>query len=123
MKVRWVLGFLPAFIQVVNDIAPDVGGRRWLGPFIRVLTEYAQDEGLIQHELQHVRFWYLTFGLSSLLELVFPQLDIWDEAKAYQVQLKYYPDDRLRDFAERLASPHYGFGITVDQAEQAIKDA
>jgi hypothetical protein len=110
--------FPPALIIYTDDLPDDVGGRSF-GPYVRIRPKYRDDEGILQHELSHVELWWLTFGLNGLIERIFPPYRLWNEARAYRVQVLY--GITLDDAAERLASAHYGFGITTEQAIALIK--
>jgi len=112
----------PAFITYKELPAP-VGGRA-RGPFITILPRLKGDEGLLRHELAHVQVWWLTLGLSPFLSIFFRRFKLWNEARAYRIQMKY-PDLHgdylsLDDAAARLAGPHYHFGITIEQAKKFI---
>lgn len=124
----------------VKTLAPNVGGEA-RGLVIRILEKYRHDEGLYQHELLHVKQWFVWSLLSlpvayvlykaghmdfiglAVLPLVFhtalyrfvPAYRLWAESEAYKEQAKYYPDDRRPLFAEYLAE-YYNLKITKEEA-------
>lgn len=89
------------------------------GPFIFIRPKGKDDNGILQHELTHVKqFWRnplfgLWYQFSKKDRLKY-------EAEAYKVQLKCYPDDRTNVFAQLLVS-NYNLGITLDEALAALK--
>lgn len=64
------------------------------GPVIRILKSYKSDTGLYQHELLHVKQWFCTLTLHSLLYLAFPSYRKWAETQAYRKQLDYSSNKR-----------------------------
>ncbi len=93
------------------------------GPVIRIRPKYRDDQGIYQHELTHVKQWFATLGLHSLLYLWRPYR-LWSETQAYKVQMQYPCADGTRlsldDAAIRLASLNYNLNITVGEAMLAI---
>jgi hypothetical protein len=95
------------------------------GPLIRIRPTYKDDVGMYQHELTHVKQWFLSLGIHPLLYLWRPYR-LWSEASAYAVQMKYL--DRhggyltLENAAYRLALPQYDLHITEAEAANFIKD-
>ena len=88
------------------------------GIFIFLRPKYKNDNGILQHELTHVRQFYRNplFGLwyqfSAKDRLKY-------EAEAYKVQLAYYTEDKKSLFAQYLVN-NYNLGITYDQAIAAL---
>ena len=104
-----------------NNIAEWQAGFAW-GPLIFIRPAYREDEGLYQHELTHVKQWFLTLTLHWFLYRI-RRYRLWAEARAYHKQMQY-PDRNgknlsLDDAAERLAA-NYDLGITVEQAKKYI---
>lgn len=106
--MRWPLTFF------VDSLQPNVAGRA-NGPVIRILKSYQNDEGIYQHELTHVKQWFFTFGLHSILYLFWNKYKLWSEIVAYRKQLNYYPDDRSALFATFI-STNYGLNISHKEA-------
>lgn len=128
----------PAFY--VNSLPPNVGGRTNLF-VIRILEKYRNDEGIYQHEIQHVKQWavasivgciiaYLIYpplagigiALHGALYKLIPEYRLWTEVEAYKKQLKYYPDDRSLLFAEFIAT-RYNLPIAKENAFKLLKEA
>jgi hypothetical protein len=129
----------------VRTLPPDVGGCS-NGPVIRILEKYRNDKGLLQHELMHVKQWFVWSLLSIPVAYVLYQLALfdylalailplsfhsvlyrfvtpyrfWCEVEAYKEQAKYYADDRKPLFAEYIANC-YNLPHTTKQALDALK--
>lgn len=118
MKIQ---AFPPALIFYVDALGPNTGGEA-RGPVVRILKKYLQDEGILKHELEHVKqYWtgvMIGLGVLALLVLVgvlpqyyalaygisiaaaLPSLAyghikpyrLWAELKAYAVQVRYKDD-------------------------------
>jgi hypothetical protein len=82
------------------------------GPLVFIRPRYADDRGLLEHELVHTRqFWNPRKWFKGRL---------WWEVEAFREQAKWCPEDRSREFA-RLLSASYGFGISEEEAEKLLK--
>lgn len=89
------------------------------GPVIRILKSYRHDRPLYLHEVQHVRQWFMTLGLHSMLYPLVRRYRLWAEATAYAVQANAGDDiDRLAGF---MARPVYRLDITADEARREIQ--
>ena len=107
-----------ALVLYVNSLPAPKAGEA-MGPVVRIVKDYVGDEGLLAHELEHVRqFWTLFFffgvlpfaanwiagsplgnlgtlllalGVSAhaALYLLVPRYRLWAELRAYSVQLKH----------------------------------
>ena len=106
------------FVFYVDSLPPDVGGCA-NGFVIRILKKYKDDYGIYKHELVHVKQWFYTFGLHSLMYLIFDWYRMVSEVEAYAEQLKHYPDDRTKLFAEYI-SKYYKLNVTQDRAEELL---
>ena len=103
----------------VDSLPPGVGGCA-NGPVIRILKKYRNDEGIYRHELVHVKQWFFTLSLHSLLYLIIPEYRLWSEVEAYKEQLKYYPDNRVHLFAKFIAT-NYGLIVTQEYALKLLR--
>lgn len=117
MKIgRWPLTF---FVATLPPGSAGVAN----GPVIRILEENRADEGIYQHELEHVKQWLSTLGLHSLLYLLLKPYRLWAEVAAYRVQMRY-PDKRGgrldTDQAALFISRDYGLDISVERARQLL---
>lgn len=113
----------PAFIHYTDKLPANVAGRSsWL--LVEIRKGYEADKGILMHELFHVKVWWLTLGPLGILLRNHPRFRLWNEAAAYKVQIQH-PNKNggymtIDEAAARLAGPHYGFGITQEQAKQHI---
>lgn len=133
-------------IKYVNKIVNGSGGTVQ-GPFIKILSKYKDDAGLLEHETTHVRQWYvvLTIGLllSTLLTLlvsssfwplygltpVFHQLLYkffrpyrrWCEVRAYRKQISVggYASN---EFAITALLDKYDLQLSADEARSLLAD-
>jgi hypothetical protein len=114
-----------------------IGWQMWF--VIAIDPDYADDEGLYQHELTHVKQWaVVTLATGIVLGLIWLPLAImspsvhaalymfirryrcWCEARAFARQTKFYPDDRSVKFAGFLHR-NYNLDITFAAALEQIK--
>ena len=98
---------------------PDGFGGKANGPVIRILREYKGNRGLLAHELVHVKQWFITCGLHSILYKFSKTYRLRCEVKAYREQLKYSPT-KLGTFAWFIAHI-YNLDVTVSQAMEMLK--
>ena len=124
MTVRFVLYVLPVLIFFTDRLPQGVGGRSyWLFALIR--PKYREDEGLIQHELEHSRqAWKLPL-LHQLMYRFSKEYALACEAQAYRVQTKYpagpgLPPISVANAAQRLRSGIYEFSLTQEEAEALV---
>lgn len=90
------------------------------GPFIFIRPRARNDLGLLMHEKEHVRQWWSTLGLHTLLYLCIPKYKIWAEVSAYKIQATYYETDKLPRFAYFIAN-NYGLNISEEQALSMLR--
>ena len=102
-----------------DKLPPDVGGRA-NGPFIRIKKKWKGDIGLLEHEKCHVRQWWKSCGLHGLLKRFKKDYKLNCEVEAFKIQLGYNPKS-LRFFA-RYLSTHYGFDISVNEAQGLLSN-
>lgn len=130
MTFAWhtIFGIVPVPVFYTDGLPDGVGGRQ-IGPVVQIRPVYRErgDEGIHQHELEHVRQWWATLGLHSLLYLAVRRYRLWAEARAYAVQMRF-PNGlggalTLEDAAWRLTSERYRLGIDVEQARAEIVQA
>lgn len=103
----------------VKSLPPNVGGCA-NGPVIRILEKYRNDRGIYEHELVHVRQWFRTLGVHSLLYLFSKRYRFLSEVEAYKEQAKHYPDDRRELFAWFI-SRDYKLNIPATEALAMLK--
>lgn len=95
--------------------------RAW---FIRIRPRYRYDKGLLEHEKTHVRQFWQTFGLHSLLYLLSKEYRLDSEAQAYKVQLEYLPyydlKEEYRISYAKAISTKYGLKISEVEAHKLL---
>jgi len=134
---------LPRFLQITEKTM--AGDSKFC--FIRINPKYKDDKGLLAHEEEHVRQWYIvTFSLfipyliCAITVVEWPwhilafgwcgvmynlactfsrRVRLKAEVLAYRVQLSYSPKKALR-FAEFLAGS-YDLNITTAKALELLK--
>jgi hypothetical protein len=95
MKLMFVYGVLPAIIWYTNNISEGFGGYA-NGPLVRLLKKYEEiDEGILQHELVHVKQWYRTLFTHGIWYILFEKYRLQSEVEAYKKQASYYDYDAL----------------------------
>jgi hypothetical protein len=129
----------------VDSLPPGIGGCA-NGPVIRILKKYKGDRGLLCHELEHVKQWWITTILAAIiigaicyrtghsyiymalsvsvfqvLYSVIPWFKLQMEVEAYRQQMKHYADDRVPLFAKFIATK-YDLKITAEEAEQLLRN-
>jgi hypothetical protein len=127
----------------VDSLPPGIGGCA-NGPVIRILKKYKGDRGLLCHEMEHVKQWWIativsavllaaglyhfqeplwgaigSIGTHGLLYKLIPAYRLWAEVQAHKVQLQYSPT-ALSHFAKRIATK-YSLNVTPEKAEQLLK--
>lgn len=92
MKIKFVYGIFPALIfytDWINDQFAGVGNAM----IVRIRPQHKDDEGLLQHELTHVRQsyrWLIIFH--AWLYLLSDNYRLHAEVEAYRKQLEYSKD-------------------------------
>ncbi len=98
-----------------DNMADWQDGVTW-GPIVRIRPKCREDEGVYQHELIHVKQWFLTLTLHWFL-YAFRWYRLWSEVQAYKVQTQYGMSLELA--ADHLAQ-YYDLNITKDRALQEL---
>lgn len=145
MKLKFVFGLFPVFVFFVDSLGELTAGEA-RGPVVRILKSYADDAGLLEHELTHARQWYTLGLLAALVALVAQRLGcqywqitaalsvslhsvlyaavtpyrLWAEVQAYKIQARYYLDDRLEMFAGFI-STRYGLNVSQGAALNRLR--
>ena len=88
MKIRLIWKFIPIVIFISNWMPKRFSGYH-LGATVIIRPEYADDEGLIQHELTHVKQNIRTLGLSGIRQIWDKNHKLNRECEAYAVQLTH----------------------------------
>lgn len=119
------------YITIYTDKIPPNSAGCANGPIIRIRPEKKGDEGLLAHEIEHVRQWWCWIPLlglpHSLLYLLSKRYRQWSEVTAYRIQLeyphpKYTVEERREMYATWLSIPDniQGYGLIITK-EEAVK--
>lgn len=118
--VRFVYGIIPVPVFYVDDL--DWAAGRAYGIFVRIKKGYEDDEGLIEHELQHIRQFYRL----PLIHFALYKFSAWyrynAELECYKIQLSYctHYETCVNHFAEFLTT-RYGLKLEITQVIQDLK--
>jgi len=88
MKIRLIWKFIPIVIFISNWMPKKFSGYH-VGTTVIIRPDYADDEGLIQHELTHVKQNIRTLGLSGIRQIWDKNHKLNRECEAYAVQLTH----------------------------------
>jgi hypothetical protein len=138
---------IPHIIKYTDNMPEGVGGyARWF--FIAIRPKYRDDVGIHEHELEHVRQWWLPVLICSIAAAVLysqgyidyalyaalvgpsvhpllykfiPAYKLWSEVQAYKEQLPHYPDDRTAMFAGFIATRYGLDGVSQEHAEKLLR--
>ena len=133
--MKWPLTFY------TNRFLPSWAGGKAIGPVIILRPKYkGTDEGIYQHELQHVKHWFVIsaiacgllylihpalgpagIGVYGLLYLLIPEFRLWAEVDCYKKQMRFYEDDRTLLFAAAIAA-RYKLRITESVAASLLRE-
>ena len=89
-------------ILIVTDKMPERLGGMANAFVIRIRPKYANDAGLIAHEKEHVRQFWITLGMHGILYLLSKRYRLWSETKAYRVQLSFEADPQRKTYKREL---------------------
>ena len=102
--------------------------RKWaaglaIGPLVFIRPRAKEDEGLLQHELVHVRQFWRTFGFHLIMYPLSKKYRLKSEVEAYCASLKYSQhslDYFIEYFAEVIATK-YRLKITKEEAIELLR--
>lgn len=99
----------PAIIFYTDNL-PEHSAGCANGPIVRIRPGHKEDKGIEAHELVHVRQWWRTMGLHSILYQCSPKYRLKSEIEAYREQINNphprYTPDQLKDmYATWLSLP------------------
>ena len=89
------------------------------GPVIFIRPKHKKDVGIYQHELTHVKQWFCTLGLHSLLYWLVPSYKAWSEIQAFKKQSQYDEQDNVPHYAYTLCK-YYGLELNYEETKAAI---
>ena len=84
--LKFVYGVLPAWI-VQSDNMPDFAVGNTVAMVIKMRADYMASDAVVKHELVHVKQFYRTLGLHSILYGAVARYRLYSEAEAYAVQI------------------------------------
>jgi len=110
--------YLPVFVAYTDDL-PDIAGGmalyRFLWGKIKIRPKYVNDQGILKHELQHLKIYARAPVVNWIRSRLSKKVQYQFELECYRVQLRYSPWD-IDTFAFFLANK-YGFNVTEQQAK------
>ena len=119
MKIKFVYAILPALV-VYTEHVPEGSAGCANAMVVRIRTKYENDEGLLQHELTHVKQAYrLLFLFHALLYLLDDDYRLHAEVEAYRKQLEYSAD-KDADVARFAGFVCDKYGLRADR--QAVEN-
>lgn len=128
MKILWAFGWIPTLVVYTNALPVEVGARIRIIilPYIQCRKKYRDDIGIHEHELEHVRQFYQSWGRHYWWYRDNPEYRLMCEARAFAIQLHHTPGRYnyfLRMMKERYNLPSslaiakvYDFCIAVHAA-------
>ena len=109
------------------------------GPVIFIRPAYRDDKGLYEHELMHVKQWFvvtaaciallaatqpvlvgLGLAVERLMYTFYPRYRLASEVIAYKEQLRHYADDRTEMFAGFIAD-NYNLKVTKEEVIEMLR--
>lgn len=107
-------------LVIYTNLLPERKAGLTIGPVCLIQKRYREDAGLLEHELEHARQFWVTFGLHLIFYPLSRHYRLWAESVAFAKQVK--PDRSDLDvMAERLARASYRLGITRGEARRFIE--
>ncbi len=123
MKLAFVYKILPALV-IYTDRLPEGFAGMAIAMIVRIRPKFKGDEGLLQHELTHVKQSYrLLILFQSLLYLLDDDYRFHAEVEAYRKQLQYSQDrDADVDLFAWFISTKYDLNVSKEAAAVFLKD-
>ena len=106
MKIRLIWNFIPILIFITNWMPKKFSGYH-VGCLVLIRPDYKDDEGLIQHELTHVKQNIRTLGWSGIKQIWNKNHKLNRECEAYAVQLEYVPVKQYDTMKTRFVNYMY----------------
>lgn len=107
-------------IILYTRLLPERKAGLTIGPLVLIQCRYKGDAGLLAHEMEHARQFWVTFGLHLIFYPFSRHYRLWAESIAFARQVKPDRSD-LDAMAERLARASYRLGITRYEARRQIE--
>lgn len=126
MKIKFAW-FFPILVFFIKDNPDKFAGRSY-GPVILIQKKYKDDRGLIKHELNHSKQWYVTLSLYSWFYKFNTKVRYLSEVNCYRVQLEAYTDIsakekiRLKNLFASFISTRYNIPVSITEAKKALDE-
>jgi len=125
MMIKFVYKILPTLVFYTDRIIPERFGGYTTGILVFIRPKYKDDEGLLYHELTHVRQFYRTLGLHAILYLLSKRYRLKAEIEAYREQLKHPPavnnPEPYRELYAKFIATKYGLDISEREAQELLR--
>lgn len=120
--IKFVYKVLPAFVFYNDKLVPEGYGGVTRFNFVFLREKYKdRDEGILQHELTHVKQLYRSFLLFPYLYLLSKKFRLKSEVKAYKVQASYYQNKEASyQWMARAIATKYKLDVTSDEAYKLL---
>lgn len=121
--LKFVYKVCPAIVIYNDAFVPEGYGGVTRLFFIFLKEKYkGTDEGILQHELTHVKQLYRSFGLFPYMYLLSKKFRFDSEVEAYKVQASYYTDPQASYvWMARAIATKYKLNVTEEEALAALK--
>jgi len=106
MKIRLIWNFIPIPVFITNWMPERFAGYH-IVDIVLIRPQYKDDEGLIQHELTHVKQNLRTLFWSGIKHYWDKNHRLNRECEAYAVQLQYVPDEDYEVMKTRFVNYMY----------------
>ncbi len=106
MKIRIIWKFIPIPVFITNWMPERFSGYH-IVDIVLIRPDYKDDEGLIQHELTHVKQNLRTLFWSGIKQYWDKNHKLNRECEAYAVQLQYVPDEDYEVMKTRFVNYMY----------------
>jgi len=107
MKIRLIWKFIPVPIFITNWLIPSKFAGYHIATLALVRPSHEDDEGLIQHELTHVKQNIRTLGISGVRQYFDKNHKLDRECEAYAIQLQYVPQPQQDVMKKRFVNYIY----------------
>ena len=121
--IKFVYKIFPAIVIYNDKLVPkEFGGyTRLFAIFLR--NKYKTDEGLLQHELTHVKQFYRIPFLHSYLYKFSKKYRLKCEIEAYKVQLSYYLDkEKNIKWMSNAIAAKYKLNVSQNEIENMLRN-
>ena len=120
--IKTVYKVLPAFIIYTNRFIDDGFSGKAFGNIILIKPHYKNDKCLLMHELVHVKQFYKTFGLHSVLYKLSEAYRLKCEIEAYTetIKCKEYTNENQFRWIVKSLSNNYDLSYTYEEINKLL---